>query len=629
MNKNLYNQTACRKSPADSDISFFHTNHLALSAQSPLFFSALVAIVTLVTFLNVLNADFVAWDDNWCVYNNPNLGGVSLRNLYLLFTDTIVSSGFYTPLNGLRWCITYHLFGLDPFWYHFGNWLIHGANAVLIFLILRKLLLSGSSRRGEVAANRTWITVSAALGSLIWSVHPLRVSVVAWVSAGGYGQMLLFLLISLMCYLKANENTTRILSRRLYLLISITSFAASLLSQPFGVSFIVVFFLIDVYLLRRLGGSRGWVKTAAARRVLLEKVPFFAVALIVVLVNFIILLFSSRGGHENVPLVKFGLTERFMQAMYIWAYYAWRPWYPVNLSPVYTTFVHFNPFSPPFIGSLLVVVSTITALFFLRHRWPLGLALGICHLVLLVPALGLLEQQHYHSDRYSLIVSLCWSVLLAAWLAVTKIRRMFRYTVLCLLIAAIVTLSLLSYRQTRVWNNSVTLFQHMIRFLDDNTYRRNIYWELGEMLEQQNKTDEAIENYKRILQIVPDHPIALYKIALIYYNSGNYSLAIPYFNRFLRQRPDAYDANYYIGVAYLQQTQVDKAIKHFDRVLLLRPTSIETHNALGIAYTRKGEYDMAIQHFNEALRFEPANPKVIKNLNKVLKKKEVKSSENH
>lgn len=628
MRRNLYKQITEKKPLADDSVVPFWTDRLAAFVLSPLCMSVLIAAVTLVTFVRVLNADFVMWDDDWVIYNNPNLGGLSLENLRLIFTNTTVSSSWYTPLTGLRWCITYHFWALDPFGYHLGNWLLHAADVVLVFLVLRKLLLLGLSKQGRTAVEQRWVTISAALAALVWSLHPLRVEVVAW-AAGAYGQMLLFLLISLLCYLRSNEPTMTVASGRLYLSFSVISFVASLLSQPFALSFVVVFFVLDVFFFRRLGGSRGWWRTATARRAILEKIPFIAAIIVVVLVNLSILAHSTVDAHTPVSLAKFGIAERFMQAMYVWAYYAWRPWYPINLSPVYTTFVQFKLLSLPFVASGLAVAGATVALVLLRRRWPLGLALGICHLVLLVPVLGLLEHPHYHVDRYSLIVSILWSVLLATWLANPKVRRFSRYLAFSLSIVAIVALGMLSFRQTKVWNNSVSLFEHMIRTLGNDPYRSDIHWRLGIVLVRQGNTEQAIEHFQRTLEIVPNHTVALYHLGLTYVQLGKYDLAIQNFNKLLRIEPDHHDAHYNIGIAFLQKGKLNEAIQHFNEALRVSADWHGVHNNLGVAYTRKGEYDMAIQSFNKALQLNPGNLGIIKNLEKVLKKKRHKSDEDY
>ena len=160
--------------------------------QSSSFIAMLIAVITLIIFSRVLWADFVMWDDGTIIYLNPNLVGLSLERLGGIFTD-VDSMMRYNPLTLLGWSVTHYFFGFNPFWFHFGNWLLHGLNAGLVFLVLRKLLKLGFSLEGI----KIWrINVSASLGALLWSLHPLRVEPVAWASDRTYGQSLFFLLIS-------------------------------------------------------------------------------------------------------------------------------------------------------------------------------------------------------------------------------------------------------------------------------------------------------------------------------------------------------------------------------------------------------------------------------------------------
>ena len=76
-----------------------------------------------------------------------------------------------------------------------------------------------------------------------------------------------------------------------------------------------------------------------------------------------------------------------MQASYIWAYYLWKPWAPLHLSPVYTNLLSFNPLSAPFLASAGLVAGLTAFLWRKRRQWPWALGLWICHLVLLLPAL--------------------------------------------------------------------------------------------------------------------------------------------------------------------------------------------------------------------------------------------------
>ena len=49
----------------------------------------------------------------------------------------------YKPLSWLAWAVVHEAFGLNPFGYHLANVLLHCANTVLLFFLLRRLLKCG------------------------------------------------------------------------------------------------------------------------------------------------------------------------------------------------------------------------------------------------------------------------------------------------------------------------------------------------------------------------------------------------------------------------------------------------------------------------------------------------------
>jgi tetratricopeptide (TPR) repeat protein len=283
---------------------------------------------------------------------------------------------------------------------------------------------------------------------------------------------------------------------------------------------------------------------------------------------------------EHVSLSQFGLFDRTMQAMYIWAYYIWRPWYPVNLAPVYTTLVSFDPLSLPFVASAIVVIGMIILLILLRRRWPLGLTLAVCYLALLVPVLGVLEHPHYPCDRYSLIVSICLSVLLAVFLANAKTKGLVSYIAIFLSIAVITSLGTLSWRQTRVWNNTASLFEHMIRTFGDDPYNYEIHRRLGIFYFKQGRYTEAMELFKKTIEINP-----------VQIN--------PAFSA---------DAHNYPGLALEQQGKYAEALAHFTQAVQLMPDLAKARNNLAKALVIEGQIDEALEQFRAAIRLRPDWP---------------------
>jgi tetratricopeptide (TPR) repeat protein len=66
----------------------------------------------------------------------------------------------------------------------------------------------------------------------------------------------------------------------------------------------------------------------------------------------------------------------------------------------------------------------------------------------------------------------------------------------------------LSVRQVRVWNNSESLFTHMIVALKDDPYRQDIYWRLGKYLYDCGRYGEAIGAFENTIKLNPHHGIA-------------------------------------------------------------------------------------------------------------------------
>ena len=108
-------------------------------------------LATFVVFSRVLLGDFVQWDDNISVYENPHILGLDWARLRWMFSDASYAMR-YKPLTWLAYALIYQVDGLKPFGYHLANLLLHCLNAVLVFAVIRRLLVAGDS--GQEADER-------------------------------------------------------------------------------------------------------------------------------------------------------------------------------------------------------------------------------------------------------------------------------------------------------------------------------------------------------------------------------------------------------------------------------------------------------------------------------------------
>ena len=102
--------------------------------------------VTFAVYCRVLTANFIAIDDDLNVYQNPHVQGLDWERLCWMFTDASQALR-YKPLTWLSYGLIYELTGLNPFTYHLASLLLHCVNAVLVFVVVRRLLAIGVGTR--------------------------------------------------------------------------------------------------------------------------------------------------------------------------------------------------------------------------------------------------------------------------------------------------------------------------------------------------------------------------------------------------------------------------------------------------------------------------------------------------
>jgi hypothetical protein len=158
--------------------------------------AAVVFVIALAPFLPGLDGQFLTWDDDLNFLTNPHFRGLGWSNLRWMLTTTL--TGHWIPLSWLTLGVNYTLGGMNPWGYHLGNMLLHAGNAVLLYLIARRLLARAGAAAGEPA-----LSAGAVFAALLFAVHPLRVESVVWITERRDVQGAFFFLLSVWGYLYA------------------------------------------------------------------------------------------------------------------------------------------------------------------------------------------------------------------------------------------------------------------------------------------------------------------------------------------------------------------------------------------------------------------------------------------
>src|SRR5262249_41665135 len=166
--------------------------------------AVLLALLAVVPFLPVLGNDFVGWDDNEILVNNPDCQGLGWAQVQ--WAATTFHMGIYQPLGWLILGAQAAAGDLAPAGYHLVSLVLHALNAAVLFLLVVTLLARCQPR---LRRERPWVLLGgAALAVAGFMVHPLRTEVVAWVSCQSYLPCTLFAMLALLAYLRAHGAAT-------------------------------------------------------------------------------------------------------------------------------------------------------------------------------------------------------------------------------------------------------------------------------------------------------------------------------------------------------------------------------------------------------------------------------------
>jgi hypothetical protein len=239
-----------------------------------------VGIVTLLVYLGSLSCGFINLDDPFYITNNPLIKSLDIGSLWRLFTEAHLAA--WLPLTYASFAIDYNFWGDNPTGYHLTNILLHAVNATLVVLLADRLFKQGRGLRDEGGRDYAGYlyTVKLLLAGLFFALHPLRVESVAWAAERKDVLNGFFTLAAILSYLGFVRMKDSGKERRKWLgtyLLSLFLFTLSLLAKQVSVTIPVILLLLDWYPLGRLGKGR-------LVPLLVEKIPFFAIALLATLV---------------------------------------------------------------------------------------------------------------------------------------------------------------------------------------------------------------------------------------------------------------------------------------------------------------------------------------------------------
>src|SRR2546422_3095095 len=556
----------------------------------------LIALVTFAAFLPTLQNQFVTWDDATNFLENAHYRGLGWTHIRWMWTTHL---GHYVPLTWMTLGLDYLLWGMNPFGYHLPSLVLHAANAVVFFFVVRRILtraLPSPSERGHALA------VAAGFAALVFAIHPLRVESVAWVTKRRDVLSGLFYLSAILMYLRACERGAR---GRGWYWAAVGLFAGALLSKSMVVNLPFVLLILDVYPLRRLGGFVGWW-SEPARRIYIEKIPFVLLAA----AASAIAVMAQSSVHAAASLAQLSVPGRLAVAAYGSGFYPRKMVVPVNLSPLYELPRTVDPMAPPFILSYALVLAIMAIVLALRRRVPGLPAAWVAYVVVLLPVLGFFQSgPQIAADRYTYLAGLGGAILAGAGLLscwrtsrTSKTGTPTTLPIAGVATCVVVGLGALTWNQAQVWHDSEKLWTHALARNPQSSIAEN---NLGVVRADQSKLAEAIEHYQRALQMRPDYADAYFNLGNALFQQGKLAEASDHYRQALAIKRDHARAHNNWGVVLARQGKLAEAGDHFQAALHIGPDNADAHTNLGNALFQQGKLAEASDHFRQALRLKP------------------------
>jgi len=451
-----------------------------------------VALLTVAAHVRGLHGQFVEWDDYAHITQNPAIRSLAPANLWAMFTQP--TAKLYCPLTWLSYAVDYQIWGRDPFGYHLTNLVLHVADSVLVLVLVFQLLLDRSAHARSVAV----------LTAAIFGVHPLRVESVAWATERKDVLFAFFYLLALLVYLRWVVGARRPAYWTCLLL-----FIGSALAKSAAVTFPLVLVLLDFFWKRRVA---WW-----------EKVPFVVVCLIVGAATFVAQ--ASGPGETVLGTAAIPLWARIGLVGYCTLFYVGKFFWPFHLSAVYPTFEDFGWTPLTAVGYLAAFCAILAATFALRKRAPIVWPSWLFYLATLSPTIGLIPVgAHVVADRYAYMAVLGLALPTSMGLVILADKwRGLRPVVVLFIAAVLAGLTLLSARQSAVWTNTETLFQHALAE-DPHCYTALV--NLTTYYTSANRLDEAIATGNRAVAIAPNGLIGRKNLAFAFIHAKRYRDAV-------------------------------------------------------------------------------------------------------
>jgi regulator of sirC expression with transglutaminase-like and TPR domain len=526
-------------------------------------FLVFLLIITFVAYRNLLNAEFLDYDDGGNVLQNEWIKDLSMKNIRAIFTTPVYYS--YNPVTFITYAIEYRLFGMDSTWFHLTNILLHLVNILLVFRFVSLL-----------ANDKVIALVTASL----FALHPIHVDVVGWISARNYLLCTFFFLLSLLFYIQyltlSSGKTCRIIMSFLF-------FVLACLSKSQAVTLAPVILLINQF----------YKVKYDFRQIIIVALFFF----ISTATGLLTLYFRTDAGKAGI-IPEYSFIEKTAVISYSFIKYIFKVICPFKLTAIdpfpgsqaggtLPVMVYFAPF--------VIIAVFILMLKFLKKAFIISFGFSFFFLNILVSQISFLEDG-FSANRYFYLPSTgIYMPLAMLGVFIYKKAASYKYLILTGGFILLALLAGITHSRAKEWKDTLSLTGSIIEKSPENAMGYNMR---GISYYNQSEFELSIRDFNSAIALFPDYSSAYYNRGLSHAARQNYTAALKDHDRAIELNPVFISAYLARGVLFLDFLQdYNAALADFNKAVSLDPGNARAYYNRGLAYFRMRNVEEACKNW--------------------------------
>jgi hypothetical protein len=538
---------------------------------------AWIVVAGFILYFKSLFFSFVYFDDNSLVIDNFFFLK-DIANITKIFTQGVfhvlhTPETYYRPMLTLSFMLDAQMGGLNPFFYHLSNMILHLIASVLVFVLFIKL-----KYRKDLSF----------LFSIIFTVHPVLTQAVAWIPGRNDSLSAVFLLPSFIFFLNYLEK-----GKRIDLIWHLLFFALALFTKEavLALVLICVFYLhatakVKLLSLREKELVAGWLFVMVVWFLLRR------IALTIPMQMTVPDMFRSLW--LNLPaLVQ--LTGKIL--------------FPFNLSVL--PIIQDTSFVPGIIAIIVILIALIVT----KGRRNNYIIFGLFwFLLFLLPAFvrpnpGIIADFIEHRT-YVPIIGFMIILMETGVVRALNLNKKASLIITAILIAS---LSCITFVHSANFKDPLSFWRNAVR---NSPHHPMAHRNLGAMYYLSGEYDNAEVEYKKALELSPNEPMVHNNLGLIYMNRGHLKEAEIEFLKENAGNPLWDNLHYNMGLLYAREGRFKDAEAQWKKTLLINPDHGDALYQLAAYYYREKEYALAGYYVLEARkRGVKVDPDFLKALN--------------